>query len=113
MLKPAGGKCDSDHFLVQALVKQKLVINKVNGNNRKKWDQKDLHNKEKMSEYRNKICTELNKRPEKQDVNGEWENIKDAIIKSASEVLKQNSSVKRNEWWDENYKNYVKRKSEA
>jgi hypothetical protein len=29
----------------------------------------------------------LNKRPEKQNVNGEWENIKDAVIQSASEVL--------------------------
>jgi hypothetical protein len=36
-----GYKCDSDHFLVQALVKQKLVINKVNGSNGKRWDEKD------------------------------------------------------------------------
>ena len=71
MLKPAGGKCDSDHFLVQALVKQKLVINKVNGSKRKKWDEKDLHNKEKMSEYGNKMYIELNKRAEKHDVDGE------------------------------------------
>jgi hypothetical protein len=56
---------------------------------------------------------ELNKRPEKQDVNGEWENIRDAIIQSASEVLKQKSNVKRNEWWDENCKNAVKKKKEA
>jgi hypothetical protein len=66
-----------------------------------------------MSEYRNKIYIKLNKRPEKQDVNGEWGNIKDAIIQSASEVLKQNSSLKRNEWWDENCKKAVNKKNET
>jgi endonuclease/exonuclease/phosphatase family metal-dependent hydrolase len=44
-----GYKCDSDHFLVQVLVKQKLVISKVNGSDKKKWDEKELHKKEKMS----------------------------------------------------------------
>jgi hypothetical protein len=48
-----------------------------------------------MSEYGNKMYIELNKRPEKQDVDGEGENIKDAVIQSASEVLVKQQCQKK------------------
>ena len=41
---------------------------------------------------------------------GEWERIKEAITDAANEVIQTQTRIPRNEWWDEESRQYIKKK---
>jgi len=65
--------CDSDHFLVKTIIKQKLIRTQNNEVKQKKWNQSNLQNPAKLNRYRlclyNKLIgkntTEYQRRMEK------------------------------------------------
>jgi len=47
------------------------------------------------------------------NIDEEWEKIKEAITEAANEVIQTQSRTPRNEWWDKECRQYIKRKNEA
>jgi hypothetical protein len=45
-----GLNCDSDHFLVKTITKQKLIRTQNNAVKQKKWDQSNLQNPENLNQ---------------------------------------------------------------
>jgi len=48
-----------------------------------------------------------------QFIEGEWTQIKEAIIESANEVIQTQATSNTNEWWDESCKLIMSQKNEA
>jgi len=38
---------------------------------------------------------------DRQDINSEWQQIKDSVLKSATELIQNENKKPRNEWWDD------------
>jgi hypothetical protein len=79
-----GPNIDSDHFLVKAVIKQKLsVIYKKKSKPVLKWNKINLQNPLKLKEYRSKLYKKMVNLAPKQEIGDEWEQIKAAIVDAA------------------------------
>jgi hypothetical protein len=79
---------------VKFLIIQKLARTHKNNNiQRKQWNSKYLQNKEKLKRYRQRLHNKLEKAEECQDINTEWQQIKDAVLNATIEVI-QNEKKK-------------------
>ena len=108
-----GPNCDSDHFLVKTIIKQKLIRTPTNVVKQIKWTQNNLMNNTKLKQYRTCLYNKLNEKGIQQDIEEEWVRIKQSIIEAANESIQtQNTSI-RNEWWDEECKLIMTQKNEA
>jgi hypothetical protein len=106
-----GLNCDSDHFLIKTIIKQRLIT-KPTGNidNRKKWNLDNFQNPLTVKQYRQKIYEKFLQKRQQVDINQEWENIKRVILESAKETIKIREKNICNEWWDEECKAVISRK---
>jgi hypothetical protein len=57
-----GPNCDSDHFLVKTIIKQKLIRTQTNAVKTIKWNQNNLQNTIKLKQYRTCLRDKLNKK---------------------------------------------------
>jgi len=57
-----GPKCDSHHFLVMTIIKQKLIRTPTNVVKQIKWNQNNLLNTTKLKQYRTCLYNKLNKK---------------------------------------------------
>jgi hypothetical protein len=81
-----GYNCDSDHFLIQIKLKQKLMIDKNRQTLKYKWDTQSLNQKEKIIQYQEKVQSKLQEIGEETDINQDWQNLKQMILEAASEL---------------------------
>jgi len=51
--------------------------------------------------------------PNTNNINKEWEKMKEAITDTACEVIQTQSRPPRNEWWDEECRQHIKKRNEA
>jgi hypothetical protein len=51
--------------------------------------------------------------PDMNNIEEEWERIKEAITDKANKVIQIQSRTPRNEWWDEECRQYIKKKNEV
>jgi len=108
-----GPNCDSDHFLVKTIIKQKLIRTPTNVVKQIKWNQNNLMNNTKLKQYRTCLYNKLNEKGTQQDIEEEWVHIKQSIIEAANESNQtQNTSI-RKEWWYEECKLIMTQKNEA
>jgi uncharacterized membrane protein YfhO len=71
-----GPNIDSDHFLVKAIIKQKLcVIHKKKSKPALKWNKINLQNPSKLKDYKSLLHTKLINLVPEQEINDEWEQI--------------------------------------
>ena len=109
-----GPNIESDHFLVKAVIKQKLIIMyKKKSKPALKWNKINLQNPSKLKEYRSLLHTKLMDFVPKQEINVEWGQIKTAIVDAARDVIQTQGTSPRNEWWDEECKKIIQEKNEA
>jgi len=69
-----------------------------------KWNQSNLQDPAMLKQYRTCLHNRLIGKEVQQDIEGEWTQIKEAIIESANEVIQTQTTYNRNEWWDESCK---------
>ena len=108
-----GPNIDSDHFLVKAVIKQKLsVIHKNKMKSVLKWNKINLQNPSMLKEYRSLLRNKLINLAPKQETDDEWEQTKIAIVDAAREVIQTQgkSKSRRNEWWNEEFRKIIQEK---
>jgi len=108
-----GLNCDSDHFLVKTIIKQKLIGTQMKTIKQTKWNQSNLQDPAKLKQHRTCLHNRLIGKEAQQDIEGEWTQIKEATIESANEVIQTQATSNRNEWWDELCKLIMSQKNEA
>jgi hypothetical protein len=83
-----GLNIDSDHFLVKAVLNQKLsTICKKKLKPVLKWNKTNLQNPSKLKEYRSLLHNKLINLVPKQEINDEWEQLKTSIVDAATDVV--------------------------
>ena len=82
-----GLNCDSDHFLVKTIVKQRFIRAQNKEVKWKQWNQVNLLNPAKLKQYRTHLYNKLKRKEVQQGIEEEWTNIKEIIIESANEVI--------------------------
>jgi hypothetical protein len=91
--------CDSDHFLVKVMMIQRLIRTQQNNNTQKKQlNRKNLQYKETLKHYRQSLHNKLEIVKDCQDVNTEWQQIKDSVLNAAIEVIQNEHKKPQNEW---------------
>jgi hypothetical protein len=108
-----GLSCDSDHFVVKIIVKQKLITQQLNKIQQIKWNRINLQDINKLKQYRQHLHNKLEGKAESQNINNEWMNIKESVLDSANEVIQIQKYKVYNEWWDEECRVAIEKKNEA
>jgi endonuclease/exonuclease/phosphatase family metal-dependent hydrolase len=109
-----GPNIDSDHFLLKATLKQKLLkIYKRKSAQTTKWNETNMQNPSKLIKYRTSLHNKLKAIPDTTNVEEEWEGMKEAITEAANEVIQTQNRTTRNEWRDEECRQCIKRKNTA
>ena len=83
-----GPNCDSDHFLVKVILRERLYnALKNQGRKRTIWNTDKLTKEENLNLYQNKINAKLQDIDGIQVVQTDWNNIKNAIVEATKEAL--------------------------
>jgi hypothetical protein len=98
---------------VKTRIKQKLIGTPVKTIKQTKWNQSNLQDPAILKQYRTCLHNRLIGKEVQQDIEGEWTQIKEAIIESANEVIQTQTTYNRNEWWDESFKLIMSQKNKA
>jgi len=97
-----GPSCDSDYFLVKVTLRERLSkALKNQGRKRKRWNTDKLKNEEDLNLYQQKINEKLEDTDGIQDVQTEWNKIKNVIVEVAKESLGEKTGKRNEEWFDE------------
>jgi Icc-related predicted phosphoesterase len=108
-----GLTCDSDHFLVKTVIKQKLITTLGTGTRDKKgWNTDNLINQDKLRQYRSNLRSHLSN-VKVEDIEKEWENIKKAICEAATETIGIQQKYLRTERWDDECRSVMNEKNIA
>jgi hypothetical protein len=78
-----------------------------------KWNKINMQNCIKLRHYRIVLHNKLKVISDTNNAEEKWERKKEAITDAANEVVHTQNRTPRNEWWDEEYRQYIKRKNEA
>ena len=92
-----GPNCDSDHYLVKVIVKQKLITTQKEFAKKLRWNTSNLKNPEKLRAYNKRLNDRLENQEEIQNVEQDWQNIKTAILEAAEETIQTQSRITYNE----------------
>ncbi|GFG38951.1 hypothetical protein Cfor_12556 [Coptotermes formosanus] len=80
-----------------------VIINKRHASRRKRrrWNTDKLKNEEDLNLYQQKINEKLEDTDEIQDIQTEWNQIKNVIVEAATESLGEKKGKRNEEWFDE------------
>ena len=107
-----GPYCDSYHFLVKVILRERLSnALKNQGRKRKRWNTDKLTKEEDLNLYQNKINLKLQDIDRIQDVQTEWNNIKNVIVEAAKEALGEKKGKRNEEWFDEDCRTAIQKKN--
>lgn len=107
-----GANVDSDHFLIIAKVKMKIIRNSKQPTIIKRWNLEKLKGLETKQEYSQKVKERL--QPFQQNrIEENWEDIKKSILLTTEETLGKKPIHKQNEWFDDDCKQRIYEKNEA
>ena len=85
-----GPNCNSDHFLVKVIVKQKLITTQKEFVKKLRWNTSNLNPPEKLGAYNKRLNDRLENQEEIQNVEQDWQNIKTAILEAGKETIQTN-----------------------
>jgi len=67
-----GPKCDSDHFLVKVIIKQKLITTRNKFTEKLRWNASNLKNPKILGAYSKRLNERLNTQEERYGVEQDW-----------------------------------------
>jgi hypothetical protein len=83
-----GPNIDSDHFLLKTTLKQKLPnIYKKKPILLTEWNKTNIQDPSKLRQYRTSLHNKLKNTPDTNNINEEWERMKEAIMDAANDVI--------------------------
>ena len=107
-----GTSCDSGHFLVTVTLRERLYnALKNQGKKRKRWNIDKLKNEEHLNLYQKKINEKLVDTDEIQDVQIEWNKIKNVIVEVAKESLGEKKGKRNEDWFDKECRAAIQEKN--
>jgi hypothetical protein len=107
-----GANVDSDHLLVVAKIRMK-VVKQTGGSRKSRWDVEKLNHTRHNDEYKKEMRKKLETREEEVDIEEEWKNLKESIMDTAETVLGRRTTRKRKEWFDEECEKRTEAKNQA
>ena len=99
--------------MLKTTLKQKLPNIYKNPILLTKWNKTNIQVPSKLRQYRTSLHNKLKNTPDTNNINEEWERIKEAITDAVNEVIQIQSRPPRNEWWDEECRQHIKKKNKA
>jgi hypothetical protein len=110
-----GPNCDSDHYLVKALLRERLAdAGKGKRPKRVRWDMEKLRQLEIATECQEMLSRKLDEIPkdiEHRSVDTRWMEIKNVIGETAKEVTGEKRRVRNEEWFDDECRIATERKN--
>jgi len=106
-----GPKCDSDHFLVKVIIKQKLITTRNKFTEKLRWNTSNLKNPKIIGAYSKRLNERLNTQEETFSVGQDWQNIKNVMLEAAKDTIQIQARISRNEWWDGECKEAIKKRT--
>ncbi|KAH0818455.1 hypothetical protein GEV33_004336 [Tenebrio molitor] len=107
-----GANIDSDHLLVVAKMRMK-VVKQTEGSRKNRWDVEKLNYRRHNDEYKKEMRKKLETREEEVDIDEEWKNLKESIMDTAETVLGRRTTRKRKKWFDEESEKITEAKNQA
>lgn len=105
-----GANADSDHYLIMAKLKMRIIRN-FKTQRRKRWKVEKLKipeiKKEYVQEMENRLKDKTN------DIDKEWNNIKESMLYAADRILQRKEHGWQKEWFDEECQRKIDRKNQA
>jgi hypothetical protein len=110
-----GPNCDSDHYLVKALLRERLAdAGSGKGPKRVRWDVEKMRQPEIATQYQEMPSRKLDEIPKDIDhrsVDTRWMEIKKVIGETAKEVIGEKRRVRYEEWFDDECRIAIERKN--
>ena len=103
----------SNHFLVQIKIKQKLITVNNRQTQKYRWDRQLLNQKEKINKYEEEIEIKLQEIEEETVINQDWQNLKQVILEAAKEFKSPKDAKNSNHCWEDEGKKAIQVKHEA
>lgn len=111
-----GAQAETDHYLVIATIKDiELTKKYYSRTSRKKWETDALKNKETLKRYQEKYISNIQGQTDNtKDIEKQWKQLQNNIIKTAQQVLTKKTSKNTNkDWYDEECEDARKQKNMA
>lgn len=108
-----GTSVNTDHHLLIAKTKIRIVRDSRSKTINKKWNVENLNNEENKRKYQEEVQAKLKEKERNHNIEDEWENIKATIIEASEETIKRNKTKNRTNWFDNECDIIIKKKREA
>ncbi|XP_055388146.1 uncharacterized protein LOC129616516, partial [Condylostylus longicornis] len=110
-----GANCDSDHYLVKTILRQRISnVAKNRGVRRVKWDSDKLKDNEITQQFQNSVKNLMHETDYIfENIDDEWNEIETALIESARNVIGQKQMQRNAEWFDNECREAIKIKNET
>jgi Reverse transcriptase (RNA-dependent DNA polymerase)/Endonuclease/Exonuclease/phosphatase family len=108
-----GTSVNTDHHLVIAKMKLRMVKSENKKTTKKKWNLEGLNNQTSIRKYQDEVKLLLEKESEREEVGEEWNRLKEVITKASGKVLGRKQLKQGNQWFDNECEALIKRKREA
>ncbi|XP_046408461.1 craniofacial development protein 2-like [Ischnura elegans] len=109
-----GPNCDSDHYLVRAIIKQKLAKTKVTSKStRKHWNVGKLNIQENLEKYQRGMERKLFEYQADKNINEKWNDLETIIKEIAEEEISERKKERNSDWCDAECMDAVRNKNKA
>uniref|UniRef100_A0A8D8LL21 Craniofacial development protein 2 n=3 Tax=Cacopsylla melanoneura TaxID=428564 RepID=A0A8D8LL21_9HEMI len=115
-----GPNCDSDHYLVKAVIRNKIVnVPRMAKNKIPRWNTELLRTDgETLEQYQQEITNKITQKRNKEDSNlatieEEWTKIEKSVIEAANQTIGERERTRNEEWFDQECEDAIEEKNKA
>lgn len=114
-----GPNCDSDHYLVKARIRERIIkTQKGQKMGKGRWDTDKLNkDTEVRQQYQKALASKMQinsqERTDDITIEKEWEKIKNAINEAAEETVGENKRIRNADWFDDECAQIIQEKNKA